>query len=370
MSRRIFQRRNIAPRHWNSTKSISFSSFFLFFPLISRLFIVLLFVSSLFSLFLPFFPYSFLFIVALRFPLVSFHFFPFPLSFLHTPFSLPYFLSSFFFLISFQFFVLLFDFYSLRFLLVSSPFLSLLILIFSLSPFRSSSYSSFSCPFLPSLPEYSSQYSYRNIFPIFFPTIHNIVTHTVQFETEEMQPTINILIDQHPEVASSSLVSQSASPTSVRSPFLIGIMSHWIMFLDVSLIVAHCLFSLWNLQNNEHGGEGEERRQNDRSPRLAGTPTAPYSSLEKGGAVSPVRSITPEVIQVGRFFSVLHFIVRQLNRTTHTHTHTVHNSISEISPFDISLSVESRRGKEFIYLFIIFFSLNIIAKWKFSSNIS
>uniref|UniRef100_V9IL98 Multiple PDZ domain protein n=3 Tax=Apis cerana TaxID=7461 RepID=V9IL98_APICE len=51
--------------------------------------------------------------------------------------------------------------------------------------------------------------------------------------------------------------------------------------------------------NNEHGGEGEERRQNARSPRSAGTPTAPYSSLEKGGPVSPVRSITPEVIQGG-----------------------------------------------------------------------
>lgn len=111
------------------------------------------------------------------------------------------------------------------------------------------------------------------------------------------------------------------------------------------------------MQNNEHGGEGEERRQNDRSPRLAGTPTAPYSSLEKGGAVSPVRSITPEVIQVG-FVSFPSFIspfVNSIEQLTRIRTRTVYNAISEISPFDISLSVESRIGKELIYLFIIIF---------------
>lgn len=118
-------------------------------------------------------------------------------------------------------------------------------------------------------------------------------------------------------------------------------------------------FFPWNLQNNEHGGEGEERRQNVTSPRLAGTPTAPYSSLEKGGPVSPVRSITPEVIQVGRFFTVLHSVLARQASNNALFLRSRYFAFARRR----SRIEKYRRGEKFIYLFFFKYNRQV---WKFS----
>lgn len=139
---------------------------------------------------------------------------------------------------------------------------------------------------------------------------------------------------------------------------------HWFIRKPATIITMSrsCLslfFFPWNLQNNEHGGEGEERRQNVTSPRLAGTPTAPYSSLEKGGPVSPVRSITPEVIQVGRFFTVLHSVLARQASNNALFLRSRYFAFARRR----SRIEKYRRGEKFIYFFFFKYNRQV---WKFS----
>lgn len=184
LSRRIFQRRNIALRHWNSTCAQSIFLLFLFplFPISPPWFFVYLSCCSSYRpYFLSFFFFSLFFsnsslfdFYSLRFPLVSFRFFPFIFTypFLSSLFSLFLLFSHFFPIFRVALWFLFSSLSSFHFLFPSFP---LLFIFFSLLIL-----------FLPSLLPIFLPTSYRNIFPIFFSTIH-IVTHTVQFETEEMQ---------------------------------------------------------------------------------------------------------------------------------------------------------------------------------------
>lgn len=151
MSRRIFQRRNIALRHWNSTRAQSiplpsFFPFFSFFLLIYRVALRFLFFSfRSISFYHPYFP--------------SFFFFPFPIL-----------LRSIFFF-SFFTLILLFSYFFLRFFpylsICSSIFILFAILVISSFPSTTS---------YPLLIVISSPFS----FPLY--TFHY---NTVQFETRD-----------------------------------------------------------------------------------------------------------------------------------------------------------------------------------------